>query len=489
MKIDPKTRRAFLVGSGRTLMALPFLPSIMPRAMAQSGPVIKKRFVMIHSGHCQAVEQWLPDPARFTFTERTNGREVALSSIPGTMSPVLGTHFDALRSKLIILSRMDPTTTMPNHNPEFLLTGGVLSESADSLDHVLAAKLYATAPLNLHVRSVFDQYNSGSFHVSVRNKSYVPGQFNPRAVFESIFGNGTPAATPRRQLLAVDRVLEEMRALKANRNLSSADRQRLDQHTELVFDVERKLNTPAVILPGCSNLTGPASSPVGSTNSASYQVVLDQMFDVLELSMKCGHTHVATLMMHIYDYFAGNVGFIPGIPNTVRVHEDIGHASEDPSHRPLKLLWSQFLSQRVARFLTNLNSVEDTNTGATFLDNSIVVWGNDQGALENTVAHNSQNIPLLIAGSAGGFLKTGKYVDYGPAYAANLRRPVGGDEGPYRRGRPYNQLLVTIARAMGLQPADYETNGVQGFGFYGPRTFSHDYLGGNHRRDLLPLIT
>lgn len=490
MKINPKSRRAFLVGSGRTLMALPFLPSVMPRAMAQSGPVIKKRFVMIHNGHCQAVDQWLPDPARFTFTEHTNGREVALSAIPGAMSPVLNTNFDSLRSKLLIISRLDPTSSLPNHNAEVLLTGGVKEETSDSLDQILAAKLYGTTPLNLYVKSVFDQGYTGFSHLSMKGGNYVPGQFNPRAVFQSIFGSGGgPAPTPRRQLLAVDRVLEELRALKSNRNLSSVDKQRLDQHTELVFDIETRLNQAPVIAPGCTSVTGPASSPVYTSNAPDYQVVIDQMFDVLELALKCGHTNVATVMMHVYDYFAGSIGFIPGIPGTVRMHEDVGHA-ETPEHREMKLAFSRFLGQRVSRFLNNMNVVEDTNTGLTYLDNSLIVWGNDQGALANTVAHASVNMPILVAGSAGGALKTGKYVDYGPAYGPSHRRPVGGDEGAiYRRGRPYNQFLVTIARVMGLQPSDYEKDGIQGFGVYGPRTFSHEYLGGNHRRDLLPLIT
>ena len=55
-------------------------------------------------------------------------------------------------------------------------------------------------------------------------------------------------------------------------------------------------------------------------------------------------------------------------------------------------------------------------------------------------------MPVITAGSAGGQLVTGQYIDFG--------------------GRLLNNLLVTIFRAMGLQPADYERSGVIGFGDY-----------------------
>jgi hypothetical protein len=478
------------------VLALPFLPSMLPRAEAQTGPNLKKRFIAIHNGHCQAVEQWLPDPAKFTWTEKeTYAREVALSAIPQTMSPVLGTQFDSLRSKLLILSRLDPTSPTPNHNAECMLTGGVVSEATNSVDQVVAKYLYAGAPLNLYVKSVDDGNYTGASHVSVANGKYSPGQFNPSAVFQSMFGIGGTTATPsaadkmtRRDILVVDKVYAEYAALKTNKRLSKDDLNRLEQHMALISDLQKKLNAN-VSAPQpmtCMTPTGPANSPVKSSNPADYQVVIDQMFDVIEVGVKCGKIQVATLMMHVYDYFSGTVNFIPGITGSNRFHEDINHAGTDEL-RAMKLALMTFFANRVSRFLTRMDVVEDTNTGMTYLDNSLVLWGNDQGATKSTNAHNSVNMPVLLAGSAGGYLKTGRHIDYGPSYGST-RRPIGGDEGAYKRGRPYNQLLITILQSMGLQPADYEVGGVQGFGVYGSKTSTHDYLGGNHRREILPLV-
>ncbi|WP_413586924.1 DUF1552 domain-containing protein [Bdellovibrio sp. HCB274] len=494
------SRRQFLRGSGTFALALPFLPSMLPYAEAQTGPNLKKRFIAIHNGHCQAVEHWLPDPAKFNWTEsQTYARQVALSAIPGAMSPVLNTQFDALRSKLTILSRLDPLSKTPNHNAECMLTGGVVSEAVSSIDQVIAKFLYGGSPLNLYVKSVDDGNYNGASQMSVLNKQYVQGQFNPSAVFSSMFGTTTSPTTPtadpnkltRRDILVADKVYAEYSALRSNRRLSKDDLARVEQHMALITDLQKKLNssivTPAPTPVACTSPSGPTSSPTKSSNPADFQVVIDQMFDVIEVGVKCGKIQVATLMMHVYDYFSGSVNFVPGITGSNRFHEDINHAGTDEL-RAMKLAMMTFFANRVARFLTNMNTVEDTNTGATYLDNSLIFWGNDQGTTKNTNAHNSVNNPVLLAGSAGGFLKPGRHIDYGPSYGST-RRPIGGDESAYKRGRPYNQLLITIMQAMGMQPADYEVGTTQGYGVYGALESSYTYLGVNHRREILPLIT
>ncbi len=499
MAYDPISRRHFLKGLGGVTVALPVIPSLLPsEALAQTAP--KKRFVAIHSGHCQAVEQWLPDHTKFAWTEQgTFARAAQLSSIQGVISPVLGTAFDGLRGKINLLSRLDSTSVAPNHNAEVILSGGVKTEISDTLDQVLAAKLFSGSPVNLYVRSVFDQYYSGASHVSVSKGNYSPGQFNPSSVFKSLFGGSTPGGgtqpdnrIPRRDLATVDLVLKQFKALRTNKRLSKIDGERLDHHMELIAQTEKKLQSTLGGGGGggassCTNVNGPASSPVVSMTASDYQVVIDQMFDVVELGLKCGKIQVATLMLHAYDYFSGSVGFIPGVSGNVRLHEDIGHAGT-PELRQMKLNLNRFFGERVARFLKNLNVVEDAMTGSTYLDNSLILWANDQGSFQDGNAHASMNLPVLLAGSAGGKIKTGRYVDYGPAYEG-INRPVGGDEwGVYKKGRPYNQLLITILQAMGLQPAAYESATAQGFGVYGGKIADYAYLPGNYRRDPLPII-
>ena len=94
--------------------------------------------------------------------------------------------------------------------------------------------------------------------------------------------------------------------------------------------------------------------------------------------------------------------------------------------------------------------------GTTYLDNSLVYWGNELG-----FNHIAYSVPCLLAGSAGGFIKPGRYLDYidwdGRAYFAQ-------EDGNVIKGIPHNRFLVTVLQAMGLAPADYEPGGQPGYG-------------------------
>ena len=107
-----------------------------------------------------------------------------------------------------------------------------------------------------------------------------------------------------------------------------------------------------------------------------------------------------------------------------------------------------------AKLLTKLDVAE--SGGSTLLDNSLVYWGNELG-----FNHIAYSVPCLLAGSAGGFIKPGRYLDYidwdGRAYFSQ-------EDGNVIKGIPHNRFLVTALQAMGLSPADYERDGKAGYG-------------------------
>ena len=76
------------------------------------------------------------------------------------------------------------------------------------------------------------------------------------------------------------------------------------------------------------------------------------------------------------------------------------------------------------------------------------------GATSSASTTSATACPCLLAGSAGGFIKPGRYLDYidwdGRAYFSQ-------EDGNVIKGIPHNQFLVTALQAMGLAPADYET--------------------------------
>jgi hypothetical protein len=123
-----------------------------------------------------------------------------------------------------------------------------------------------------------------------------------------------------------------------------------------------------------------------------------------------------------------------------------------------------------SRFLEQLD-VEELD-GQTFLDNSICYFGS-----ELSIDHYVQTMPAIIAGSAGGALTTGYYVDY-TQMDNDYVNPGVMPWGLLIPGIPHNRLMVTILQAMGLEPADYERDGLAGYGhneqFNGPYNWPAD---------------
>jgi hypothetical protein len=101
--------------------------------------------------------------------------------------------------------------------------------------------------------------------------------------------------------------------------------------------------------------------------------------------------------------------------------------------------------------------------------------------------HDAQALPLVTFGSAGGFFKTGKYVDY--RYTVPAARLAIGDY----MGLPYRRWLGNVLMSMGEARADYETAGVGGYGDAqvagGFASKIHTVSRGMSAGDPLPVIT
>jgi hypothetical protein len=73
----------------------------------------------------------------------------------------------------------------------------------------------------------------------------------------------------------------------------------------------------------------------------------------------------------------------------------------------------------------------------TLLDNTAVLWCIEVGKGNN---HAHRDLPFLLAGSCGGYFRTGRFVDYMAGGAA---------------GHAHNNLLVSLAQAMGTKDTTF----------------------------------
>jgi hypothetical protein len=92
----------------------------------------------------------------------------------------------------------------------------------------------------------------------------------------------------------------------------------------------------------------------------------------------------------------------------------------------------------------------------TLLDHSAILWCNE---LSNGSVHHFQDLPFVIAGSAGGALKQGEYVKMTVNKLA-----TGPDEVTPGDDAPHNKLLTTLLNAVG---ATKDGQPYDNFGQYG----------------------
>ena len=486
----PFNRRMFLRGAAGFTLALPFLPSLLPRG-AEAGPVGIRRFVAFgtqHGGIWQNAmypsDASLTETMSYGHTIRRGALGASLQNGRAAISPVLSADATVLTPELVqkmnVLRGLDVTFYLAHHRGGHLgnyaendgngSDGMALQEHIPTIDQVMAwsPSFYPDLGTILE-RSLVIGGTAGmsanwsspaSKTGSVQN---ISPQDNSLTLFNSIFVPETDPAETRPPI--VDLVLEDYNRLRqSNRRLSAEDRQRLDDHLELLDELERKVNVAA----SCGDITPPTQSShdlfssdfgVNPDKQAAFWQLL---CDVVHAALVCDTCRIASLFVtsHHSDY-AGDW------------HQDIAHQSNLPSwpanvpvppaNGPSPQSYIETSNQRFFEevFLYLVRKLEDTpdGLGGTLLDSCLVQWTQESGA----VTHDPIELPVVTAGSADGFLQTGQYCDYrnlqSPGHVSNTDGHVAS-----HTGLVYNQWLGTVLQAMGLDPSEYETGPYGGYG-------------------------
>jgi hypothetical protein len=278
----------------------------------------------------------------------------------------------------------------------------------------------------------------GSFSADVIGGRYttLPAYDNLDAAYARAFFAAAPGERQRHRRI-IDRVVEQYTRLRANPRLSRADGQALDAHVTLMAQLEDRLTKQRALT--CDAV--PPGPVRGAANT-------DNALDLTVAALSCGVTQVVCI----------NLYYAPmATPNDWHGDSHTPEAGGKTVQRLLDI--NRWVAENAfLKLLRKMDAVVEPN-GGTLLDNSIVMWGNELSAGNG---HTNDDQPVVLAGSAGGWLRTGVMLDY----TQYDRPPVPADNaGSTRRvGRLYNQLLSTIMLAMGLDRSDFEKPGRPGFG-------------------------
>jgi hypothetical protein len=417
------SRRGFLRGLGAAV-ALPALESFRPLAAATTSSAGARAVATTASGA----------PLRMAYLYIPNGVNMELWRPKGSGSNYqLGETFkplEELRSDFQVFTGFEQRSAAAGGDGAGDHARGVatfltstrarktagsdikLGVSIDQIAAQAAQNLTRLPSLELSADGVRKSGNCDSgyscayqFNLSWRSENQpMTPESKPRAVFERLFGAGS--AAERAQNLGqryaskksvLDFIQEDARAMQ--KYLGRSDRGKLDEYLTGVREIERQIEkAEAMGIPKDPGVPAPQGEP------ATYEEHLRLMMDMMVLAFKTDSTRISTFLMA---HDGSNRSFKEiGVSDG---HHSISHHQRKPENLEKIAKIDYFYMQQLAYFLDKLKNTEDVD-GKSLLHNSMIVYG---GCISDGDRHNHDDLPIVVAGNAGGAFTPGRHVDLG----------------------------------------------------------------------------
>jgi hypothetical protein len=194
--------------------------------------------------------------------------------------------------------------------------------------------------------------------------------------------------------------------------LSSADKQRLQQHFEAIRDIEVSMGNMAAASGATCSMTGLTASEYENYKSG-FAFKGTMMEDIVKLHLKilavafgCNYNRVATLQWG--DGTDGTKYTVPSNASLQWTFHQLSHRIQSDSasgnnptaeaaHHEIDTLRMQTLAAGLDAFKAH-----------GLQDNAQVIWTN---SIADGPSHSTRGVPMIVWGSGGGYLKQGTYVD------------------------------------------------------------------------------
>ena len=251
-------------------------------------------------------------------------------------------------------------------------------------------------------------------------KQPLPPVLNPRDLFERLFGDDahlSPEARARRNRFRrsiLDFVREDTRKLQGN--LGPTDRRKLDEYLTSVRSIEQQIEKAEAdgvqVDPGMDK-------PYGVP--ADFAEHFKLMTDMITVAFQADLTRVVTFLVTREGTSRPyrEIGISDG-------HHPLTHHRYDPERMEKVVRINRYHVEQFAAWMQKLKAVPEGDS--TLLDNSMIVYG---AGLSDGNDHTHHDLPTVVAGGGGGFLKTGRRVTY-------------------RKETPMSNLFLTMMDRMGV---------------------------------------
>ncbi len=449
-------RRNFLKGMGGVSLALPMFSSL--------GCESRKSQAVEKLGRAALAETGFPK--RFVVIYTPNGN--IARELPPAMD-FTGTIFEPLtpfKDKLMLLRGLDLSVhNIPPGEPHqqgmAFLTGRPLNQGNMVGGDGTLAGWASGISMDQHIAAAIGQDTKHkSLHFGVQSTAYggtevrtvlsyagadqpIANETSPYSMFNLVFSGlgqdpvGVEKLRGRRKSV-LDAVGKRYESL--NPKLSAEDRLKMEQHLASIREVEKRLDSPAGTVGGYCQVPS-TGSPIDLNDPNNYPIIGKLQMDLAAMALACDLTRVITLQWSAstnnkpYPFLSYDDG--TGLKPILDDEHVMGHQPDTDVHSWNKLrIIRRWYMEQFAYLLGKLNEVQE-GTG-TMLDNTVVLLASEI-AQGNT--HSHMDMPFFVAGSGGGYFKTGQDISF------------NGEV-------PHNNLLVSIANAMGLPDTTF---GLEGY--------------------------
>jgi uncharacterized protein DUF1552 len=403
----PLSRRTMLRGAGASL-ALPWLEAMMPSgaSAAARAPV---RMAVLYMPNGVREDMWTPEGEGQEFT----------------LSPTLKPLAD-LQSELIVATNLWNQSAKGGEG-HYIKTAGYLTCTTVSktlgvdlnchgisMDQLAAQRSGTQTPipsLELGIAPVTTGVDTNVGYTRVYGShiswsgptSPVAKELNPRLVYERLLRSTRPGTgSAKDDLLLLDEVQADARLLREK--LGAADRQRLDEYLTGVRSVEERVGRAGKVRQTTWKPRTPiTSAPPPEEPPKQYAEHVRLMLDMIALSFQTDTTRIATFMFG-NAVSNQNFSFVDGVSGS---HHSLSHHMNDADKLRQYQIINRWHVEQYGYLLRRLHSMKEG--GRSVLDNSMIVLG---AGLRDGNKHDPHNLPVVVAGRAGGRLAAGRHLKY-----------------------------------------------------------------------------
>ena len=412
------SRRSFLRGLGSAAALAPFMPVLD----AYADGTAPTRVVFLFTPHGTIRENWLPSGSETSFTlspilaplARHKERLVILDGL-NIIDDSVGAPHTKGSPLLWTASPLLEDTTFSRDDGDGIYYYGW--NSAESIDQHIARALTQETPY----RSLQFGVRSGGNHPGHRMSYVGPAaplapEDDPYAMYDRLFNAGSSAGSIASQLARRRSILDLVSADlgRIRSKVPSADQDKLDAHLAAIRDIEYTLDTSVVCEP-------PTIATDLTTAMGDVPRVWQAQWQMLARALACDMTRVASMQFAVAE---NDHTLYEWLGIDYEIHHLITHSNTDEAKADLSILYAWY-SEQLAYFLDLLDAIPEGD--GTVLDHTLVVWGSEIGRGWD---HSFDLVPFVVAGGGNGAWPTGRFLDAG--------------------GVEHNRLLVSIARAMGV---------------------------------------